>query len=732
MTSYQKSYENKVGAARINITKAVAGTKINCRLTYRAGSLGIDDSGSMKVLFRIITDSADPQFDNPKDDNYLKISSSNKDIKITPGPRSGGLYGKIHPRPWSKGFVLNFSNGYLSEDDEIYIDFHRWRVQTFCEKTFEFKILVDPFATARYIELPQSPELEIIPDRPHKLVIIAPTKVKTHQPFEFLIKLEDRWGNPCVNQGGMFEKIRLIPAGGGTKTGKQVGKNPPEKLRFKQGRAKAQTEINAHTTLYIKAKYDNLVAFSNPVTAFDKFDHGYYWADLHGQSEETVGTNNVSDYFHFAKNYAFLDIAGHQGNDFQISKKFWRKLNRTTRKINRPGKFIAFPGYEWSGNTAVGGDRNVIYLEEGLPIYRSSHALIEEFDDLETDARTAEELFEKLPPEKTIVLAHVGGRFADLARHDESLERAVEIHSDWGTFEWLLFEALERGYRVGVVAGSDGHTGRPGASYPSFAHFNSYGGLTCILAKQLTRKSVFQALRARHCYATTGARLFLEVKSVAGAKKTAIMGDVSRATENQVLRVHSYGTSPLDRLEIFNGTKLIHRHFPDAADEAAKTVKIVWSGSSVKGRARKFLWNGNVKVKDGAIVDVKPINFFNQKNYVKHDGQTITWEGETTGGLQGIILKLDNPVGKLLINLNARRFNLPIEAIMQKPREYSMGGLDARLEVYQTTSSEQPYRLEYEYKIPPNKLSKKVNPLFVKIIQKDGHLAWSSPIFLEK
>ena len=46
-----------------------------------------------------------------------------------------------------------------------------------------------------------------------------------------------------------------------------------------------------------------------------------FWGDLHGQSEETVGTNPVSSYFRFARESALVDFAGHQGNDFQITKK---------------------------------------------------------------------------------------------------------------------------------------------------------------------------------------------------------------------------------------------------------------------------------------------------------------------------------------------------------------------------------------------------------------------------
>src|SRR5437870_9577680 len=34
------------------------------------------------------------------------------------------------------------------------------------------------------------------------------------------------------------------------------------------------------------------------------------------------------------------------------------------KKNNRDGGFIVFPGYEWSGNTGLGGDRNVLFMRE--------------------------------------------------------------------------------------------------------------------------------------------------------------------------------------------------------------------------------------------------------------------------------------------------------------------------------------------------------------------------------
>ena len=108
-----------------------------------------------------------------------------------------------------------------------------------------------------------------------------------------------------------------------------------------------------------------------------------YWGDLHGQSGETVGTNPARSYFAYARDKAFVDIVGHQGNDFQITDAFWHELNRLTAEFDVPGRFVCVPGYEWSGNTGMGGDRNIFYRREGRPIFRSSRILVDGQDPIQ-------------------------------------------------------------------------------------------------------------------------------------------------------------------------------------------------------------------------------------------------------------------------------------------------------------------------------------------------------------
>ena len=61
-----------------------------------------------------------------------------------------------------------------------------------------------------------------------------------------------------------------------------------------------------------------------------------------------------------------------------------------------------------------------------------------------------------------LLIPHVRGRRCNLAWHHPKLERLLEIGSAWGHFEWLLQDAVKRGYKLGVCANSDEHRGRCG------------------------------------------------------------------------------------------------------------------------------------------------------------------------------------------------------------------------------------------------------------------------------
>src|SRR3981189_884935 len=105
---------------------------------------------------------------------------------------------------------------------------------------------------------------------------------------------------------------------------------------------------------------------------------------------------NAQDRLVAAPRPPFVDIVGHQGNDFQITDTFWAELNRLTAAFDAPGRFVCVPGYEWSGNPGRGVAPNISFRREGRPIRRSSHILVQGQSEPGTECYTAHDIFRAL------------------------------------------------------------------------------------------------------------------------------------------------------------------------------------------------------------------------------------------------------------------------------------------------------------------------------------------------
>jgi uncharacterized protein DUF3604 len=689
------------GTAKIDRkTALVTGSYQTINYTFTAGH-AIDDTGYVKIVFRFAGDFGTPQFSNPDKADYCSVIT-NGDCRIEPRWDAKG-----HTRPWGKALYLKVMGGFLNAGETITLIFGNtlqgspgWRLQTFCENSFEFKTLVDPFATYQFKEIEKSPTMQITTGEPVKAVCIAPSQVVIGTPFSAFLRIEDRWGN-------------------------SIGKAREYKQKSLQ-----DTKVQ---TVHITDNEIGLSAESNPIRVIEKKpDMSQYWADFHGQSEETIGSNSIEDYFLYARDCAKLDIAAHQGNDFQITDEFWDAVNDTTKKYHEPDKFVTFPGYEWSGNTPLGGDRNIYFKHEGGDISRSSHDLLPDEMSKYSPSATAGELFEKLQPEDSFAFAHVGGRYADVSMHKEDVEVAMEIHSAWGTFEWLVQDALKCGYRIGICANSDGHKGRPGASYPGAAKFGSFGGLTCVLASTLDRDHVFEALHARHFFATTGHRPLFNVTVKAG-NQTAIMGDAIKIREQEFeVQIEYQGTAAVEYFEIYRGAVVEKCIYPNQSVEKGNRIKVIWSGAERRGRDRQVEWDGELFVSGNHITGLNPINFWNaDKQPQLKDQQIVTWKSITTGGLSGIIIELDDTEkGTIEVKTKQAEYAGKVDDIGVNPTVITAGGLEKRLAVSRLPKPGLSRNIAEKVILQEPEGSE--DPIFVKIVQEDGHMAWSSPIYIQK
>lgn len=739
---------DRVGHATITPTDPVeAGAFGSYTLTYTAGYFGIDDTGGLKIVHRFASDMGKPQFDNPAGWNFVTAEASNGAVLELRYDQKGNV------RPWDKTIGIRVQRGFLREGDTITVrigDTRRGspgiRMQTFTEPTFEFKVLVDAFATYNFVELPIQPAVPVVAGPPVLYKAVLPTQRPPGATFTLGFKGEDRWGNPSHRVQGRFMLEPTLPVD-----------NLPPYLDVEPGTLAVMLEglsvrEPGELRVAVRDAGGTVLCTSNPLRIAEADGLLPYWADLHGQSEETIGTNSARELIAFARDRAFLDAMSHQGNDFQITTPFWEELNRLTAEYNRDGRFIIFPGYEWSGNTGLGGDRNVMFRDEGRQIHRSHHALVEDLSDVATDANSAADLFKALEGENCVVFAHIGGRYADIRQaHDAKIERSIEIHSDWGTFEWLLEDAFDQGYRVGILANSDGHKGRHGASHPGASLFGAYGGLSCLLARELTRDALFEALRKRHHYATTGCRAHVDVRvrfdqpaelydddpqlggRVCDRVASARMGDILRSADDAVtLEVDVAAGAPIERIEIRNRMQVLETWRPHAQADLGRRLRIIWEGSEYRGRGRQSVWDGSAMLTGNAFERVVPINLWNLDKQVKQvEPGKLTWAALTTGGFGGAdVMLAEAQAGMLAIDTALVKAQLAVSSIGQDDVVLdSGGGIARRMRLFRLPDRNAVQNATFERRIT-RRATGPDDALYICITLEDGHRIWTSPVYL--
>jgi hypothetical protein len=723
----------------------IAGSHAQFTLIYTAGMFGIDDSGMLKVSWRTTSDMAKPQFTEPSAPNYTTVEASN-------GARLEYWVDRLNIRPWVNTLLIRVGRGFLRESETLAVRFGDrrqgspgLRLQTNSEERFELKVYVDAFATYEFTEIPLSPGFALVPGPAVRWKAVLPSLVAAGEPFRLAIVAEDVWGNPtCIDRPLALtpsQPIGNLPAS--IAPGSQDGPRVFDNLTVAEP---GDIDLRLNT-----AGTGEELACANPLRVVASAPVRRYWGDLHGQSGETVGTNSAESYFRYARDRAFVDIVGHQGNDFQITDAFWQELNRLTAAFDEPGRFVCVPGYEWSGNTGLGGDRNVFFRREGRPIRRSSRILVAGQDPAQGNCYTAKDLFRALSGEDAVVIAHVGGRYADIRfAHDGCLERAVEVHSTWGTFEWLLHDAFAQGYRVGVVCHSDDHKGRPGATRPGASTFGAIGGLTCYFMPELTRDALFEALRRRRHYGTTGTRLFMNLRAtfpepVIGFSddpqlgpaqqhpvREAMMGDIIQpGSVPMQLAVEIIGTAPVERLDVMYGTQLAQTVRPYTAADLGRRVRVVWQGAEYRGRGRETNWRGQLTLTGNRIARFAAVNFLNPERQVREikPGTALAWTSVTTGNLAGIDLWLDDPrSGVLDLETNIVSGRVDLAALSGDTIAFEGGGLGRKLSVHRLPEADWSNRVVCEHTVQRSGATDL--PIYVRVTQADGHQAWSSPIYL--
>lgn len=720
----KKGREITYGHATINPkNNVVAGSYGTWTLTLTVGKHGIDDGGHIKIAWRDVSDWKRPQFLKPKEANYMTIiTTGNAELDVC-FEESGYI------RPWRPCLTITIYDGFLAEGDNVIIVYGDTseggsgsKAQTFVEDSFEFRVLVDPFGTGQYTLVPDSPFLKVVAGEPKLLKVIIPSETVIGNPTWLSIKIEDAWGNPTPHYTGTVVFSSSDPDASlptpYTFSREDEGAHRFEDLAFRT------PGIHYVTISDVKS---NKISVSNPIVIYEKKKKlMLFWGDLHGQTEETVGTGTVNQYFSFARDAAALDFVSHVGNDFQITTDHYKDTQRAVKEFHVPGRFITFLGYEWSGNTPAGGDHNVYFLKDDQLIHRSSHAQVEDKSDEETDRYPISRLLHTFHGRNDVfVIPHIGGRHAILDYYEPSLTPFIEICSVHGHFEWFAREAVgERSLKVGFIGGSDDHTCRPGGAKPISMMEAVNGGLMGAYARELMRESLWEAFRKRHVYATTGERIILHVTC-----GNAMMGDEITLNKPPSISVEVIGTTSLEKVEIIRGVDIIYVHQLTQSNSISNKIKIVWSGARVTTRRRNTNWSGEINIDKGKIISAEEFAFdLPWESIIEKTKQRVRWSSTTAGDFDGIILTLEAPEDTLIVfNTKPAQFSFQLNKL-KTPLIVEAGGIEQKVEFSRISGKETPVDVNFTY--TDREVRPGINAYYVRVVLSDGEKAWSSPIFV--
>ena len=330
---------------------------------------------------------------------------------------------------------------------------------------------------------------------------------------------------------------------------------------------------------------DTVKAMGNPVVVVDEMpEWNVYWGDLNGQTDLSSGALAPAVYWWYAKAVALLDFAAMTDNDAWKDKKLddatFKDIVGVTqgKEFDEPGRFVPLLGFEWT--SPAHGNRLVYFAEPpaSLPTFASG---------VDTPAK----LRAAVPAGTVIAIPHPSGAEndppTDPADASDGMADLVEVYSALGMFERtgthrpssrettgaFVTDLLARDFHPGFLAASDTRLSTPGNPRPVTFEDRRYpGGLTAVLAKELTRGAILDALRAHRCYATTGPRFLLEFK-VDGHP----MGSALRVPRGHV--AEAYGSlgaaSKWARVEIVGpeGALGVLTPEPTAADVVELTAK---------------------------------------------------------------------------------------------------------------------------------------------------------------
>ncbi|MET0341274.1 MAG: CehA/McbA family metallohydrolase [Polyangiales bacterium] len=299
------------------------------------------------------------------------------------------------------------------------------------------------------------------------------------------------------------------------------------------------------------------------------------FGDIQQHSAHSDGVGSADEVYQRARYRYGDDFVALTDHESFLGKRTgpgeWEYLQRVADRHDAPGKFTTLLAYEWTGKMFPGpGHKCVYYPRRGVPIVSRDEVPV------------GRELVARVRALGGFASPHhIGWTGADAEGHDDAGQPLWEICSCHGCYEHpahplgargelreqTVDVMLRRGLRFGFTASSDSHgllwhhgEARKRDPYRT--------GLTAVQARACTRDEVMDALVSRRCYATSGAKIRLDLDA-----DGAPMGSVLDTRMGGEVSVQVVGTAPIARIELVGPGGTLAHTMPSAR-EGSLTARV--------------------------------------------------------------------------------------------------------------------------------------------------------------
>lgn len=612
-----------------NLGPFEAGSMASISQTWRVGSRPVEVGGGFWVARHFNANFGAFQTEDPSQAGYVSIQTTDDDagFEVETIMASGPHGGFRAPEP---AIAFRLVSGELDEGSTVTITYGDQsqggpgvRVSTTESERMPLPLYVDLDGSGEWRPLPIMPFV-IGGSKIAGVHGFAPSVVEPGEVFELSVRAEDRFYNRAIGEIPSFEVL----VNGEVMATTSVGTDPISLLEM------SLPEPGAYW-VSIRSQDGTITGVANPILVEKDPENRIYWGDTHGHSGFSEGIGTADFFMRFARDDARLDYVTHSEHDVWLDAGEWEEIRDVSRNYDEPGKFIPYLGWEWTRHTRYGGHHNVLFrdIEDQMPVSGLRFPHLSEL---------YAELHAKFDSGNIVVIPHAHNP-GDYRQSDPQLEPLIEIMSMHGSFDWFMHAYLSHGHEVGVVAASDDHMSKPGYSAPTRNSLAQRGGLGAVMAKEKSRDSLFDAMRAKHTYATTGDRIILRME-LNGTR----MGKRAPYRTTREISGRVIGTAPIKTATIFKNDKPIWQKEYLLDDSPSSEQELLLSFQSdptphFTGDAPRGwrTWHGEMTLSGGRLSQATPMDLINPNmQSFEQDGNILRFKTITRGDTSSIRLKL--------------------------------------------------------------------------------------------